>query len=83
MKLLTILGFRPQFIKDVTVSRAIKVRDDTELVETVEAGWNQLASVHTEQILNVWHNSIVPSKQIKNLYGDGQAADKVLNGFFL
>jgi len=30
MKVLTILGARPQFIKAATVSRAIKARDDIE-----------------------------------------------------
>jgi UDP-N-acetylglucosamine 2-epimerase len=83
MKLLTILGSRPQFIKAVTVSRAIKARNDTEWVEAVEAGWKQLASAHTEQILNAWHNSIVPNEQIENLFADGQVTEKVLNGFFL
>ena len=61
----------------------ITMRDETEWIETVKAGWNQLAGVNTEQILNAWRNSIAPSEQTENLFGDGQAAEKILNEFFL
>jgi len=134
MKLLTVLGARPQFIKAATVSRAIKtkveqqhnadalkcitvleplpylemqrlqmsakliltdsggmqkeayfhgvpcitLRDETEWVETVDAGWNQLVGANAQQILKAWRNSNAPSKQTENPYSDGNAAEKVV-----
>lgn len=57
----------------------ITLRDETEWVETVEAGWNQLVGASAEQILNAWRSANPPSAQTENLYGDGNAAGKVLD----
>jgi UDP-GlcNAc3NAcA epimerase len=56
----------------------VTLRDETEWVETVKLGWNQLAGAQTEQILNACRNTQVPSQQTKSLYGDGNAAELIL-----
>lgn len=57
----------------------ITLRDETEWIETVEDGWNQLAGSGTENILNMWRKSNTPSKQAANIYGDGHAAQKIIS----
>jgi len=59
----------------------ITLRDETEWVETVEAGWNQLVGASAEQILSAWRNANPPSAPTENLYGDGNAAERVLSNF--
>lgn len=56
----------------------ITLRDETEWVETVGAGWNQLVGVNAELILSAWRIANPPSGQVENLYGDGNAAEKAL-----
>jgi len=56
----------------------ITLRDETEWVETVDAGWNQLVGSNTEQILKAWRNAKAPRLQAENLYGDGYAASALL-----
>jgi UDP-GlcNAc3NAcA epimerase len=56
----------------------ITLRDETEWVETVEAGWNQLVGADGERILSAWRTAVVPGNQTDHLYGDGDAAEKVL-----
>lgn len=60
----------------------ITLRDETEWVETVEAGWNQLVGASAAQILSAWRNANPPSAQTENLYGDGHAAEQVLSNFY-
>ena len=52
----------------------ITLRDETEWVETVDAGWNVLAGANTHRILAVYQ--IKPPKERKTLYGDGRAAER-------
>ena len=52
----------------------ITLRDETEWVETVDAGWNQLVGAKAEQILCAWRNASQPSVPIENLYGDRSAS---------
>jgi UDP-GlcNAc3NAcA epimerase len=61
----------------------ITLRDETEWAETVESGWNKLTGANTEQILYAWHNAGTYNNQVENLFGDGKAAKKILNEFFL
>jgi len=56
----------------------ITLRDETEWVETVEAGWNRLVGANTEQILSAWRSTNPFSVQTDTLYGDGNAAEKVV-----
>jgi UDP-GlcNAc3NAcA epimerase len=54
----------------------ITLRDETEWVETIAAGWNQLAGHKTENILHCLNNK--PQQAVIEEYGDGHAADKII-----
>ena len=56
----------------------ITMRDETEWVETVEAGWNTLVGSDSEKIVKAVH-SFEPSGSRPTLYGDGFAAVKCVN----
>jgi len=51
----------------------VTLRDETEWVETVQAGWNVLAGADTEQILQSVR-SFTPPTIRPAIYGDGRAA---------
>jgi UDP-N-acetylglucosamine 2-epimerase len=51
----------------------LTLRDETEWVETVEAGWNKLVGSNSENILDAVH-SFAPNGSRPVLYGDGLAA---------
>lgn len=55
----------------------ITLREETEWVETVEAGWNQLAGYQTEHIIRCLNHD--PVKREINEYGDGNAAGKIVS----
>lgn len=55
----------------------ITLRDETEWVETVDAGWNVVAGADYEKIVEA-ANSIKPSAQRPELYGDGRAAKRIV-----
>ncbi len=55
--------------------RCITLREETEWVETVQAGWNKLTGVDADAIrgaFEVWH----PSGERPALYGNGDAAEE-------
>jgi len=56
----------------------ITLRDETEWVETVEAGWNVLTGADDKKIINAAQN-FTPPQEHPPLYGDGQAAEKILD----
>ncbi len=55
----------------------ITLRDETEWVETVDAGWNYLAGTEMEQIVQAVKTFRPPANQ-PVLYGDGCAAQKMV-----
>ena len=57
----------------------ITLRDETEWVETVELGWNQVSGANMDEILNAFNNTDI-HKNIKQYepYGDGFSANKII-----
>lgn len=58
--------------------RCITMREETEWVETVDAGWNVLAGAHADKIISL-HENFVPAEKRPPVYGSGNAADKIVN----
>ncbi|MBO6794888.1 MAG: UDP-N-acetylglucosamine 2-epimerase (non-hydrolyzing) [Balneolaceae bacterium] len=61
----------------------ITVRDETEWVETLHGGWNQLTGPDTNKIMKAFNAA--PNTHWKPLYGDGNAANAIatkLKDFF-
>jgi len=56
----------------------VTMRDETEWVETVEAGWNKLVGPDSAKILEAAH-SFAPNSVRPGLYGDGRAAVKCVD----
>jgi UDP-GlcNAc3NAcA epimerase len=56
----------------------LTLRDETEWVETVEAGWNMLVGSDSEKIGQAVH-SFSPANSRASLYGDGCAAAKCVD----
>lgn len=54
----------------------LTLRDETEWVETVRAGWNVLVGTHTEVILEKARTLVRPAAR-PPLYGDGRAAERI------
>lgn len=57
----------------------ITLRDETEWVETIEAGWNRLVGAEREKILTAFESLTVPKSEMPAAYGDGKAAQKIIN----
>ena len=53
----------------------ITVREETEWVETLEGGWNQLTGPNAEKIIHALKNE--PTTDWKPVYGDGKASEKI------
>ena len=61
----------------------LTLRDETEWVETITAGWNKLVGADEEKILSNWLSGKPPSEH-PNIFGDGTASEsisKVISGF--
>jgi UDP-GlcNAc3NAcA epimerase len=54
----------------------VTLRENTEWVETVALGWNQLVGSDTERIVAAVHEA-APASEHPPLYGDGHAADSI------
>jgi UDP-GlcNAc3NAcA epimerase len=54
----------------------LTLRDETEWVETVEAGWNRLVGADKQRILEVWFDFAPPADH-PPLFGDGTAAPRI------
>lgn len=57
----------------------ITLRDETEWLETVEAGWNQLVGADKSEIVRAMYQSKTEKKQSATVYGSGNAAFYILN----
>ncbi len=58
----------------------ITLRDTSEWVETIEAGWNELVGTNLEKIVNAYKNiEKISQKEHINLYGDGNTAQRIIN----
>lgn len=56
--------------------RCITLREETEWVETINAGWNRLAGADTEKIVHNFETWF-PQETRPPLYGDGHAATQI------
>jgi UDP-N-acetylglucosamine 2-epimerase len=56
----------------------ITLRDETEWVETVEAGWNVLTGSNQEKIVRAVNSYKKPETHFP-LYGDEPAAERIVN----
>jgi UDP-N-acetylglucosamine 2-epimerase len=58
----------------------VTLRDETEWIETVEAGWNYLGGADINKIINAFQKAInsLPKRQSK-LFGDGKASEILLH----
>jgi UDP-GlcNAc3NAcA epimerase len=54
----------------------VTLRDTTEWVETVEAGWNRLVGTNPERILAAIRGASAAAER-PHLYGDGRAAERI------
>ena len=54
----------------------ITLREETELTETVEVGWNRLVGAEPDKILEAVR-SFIPPADHPPLFGDGHAADQI------
>lgn len=55
----------------------ITMREESEWVETIEAGWNILTGADKNKITDAVHSCCYPEAH-PQLYGDGQAADQII-----
>jgi UDP-N-acetylglucosamine 2-epimerase len=58
--------------------RCVTLRDETEWVETVDAGWNCLAGANRSKISSFFRD-FHPSEVRPEIYGNGHAADKIID----
>jgi UDP-N-acetylglucosamine 2-epimerase len=54
----------------------LTLRDETEWIETVEAGWNKLVGADPEQIRAAWFDFAPPAEQ-PPIFGDGTAGQRI------
>lgn len=56
----------------------LTLREETELAETVEAGWNRLVGADPDRIVNAVRE-FAPSAEQPPLFGDGHAAERIVD----
>lgn len=56
----------------------ITLREETEWVETVEAGWNRVAGADKDKILAAFNDAKKPFQHQEEHFGDGKSAVKVI-----
>ena len=55
----------------------VTLRDETEWVETVQAGWNVVVGADTARIVQTVRLFVMPAFHLA-LYGDGHAAEQIV-----
>lgn len=55
----------------------LTLRDETEWMETVSAGWNKLVGAEARQIMENWFNFLPPRVQ-PPIFGDGTASQRIV-----
>jgi UDP-N-acetylglucosamine 2-epimerase len=55
----------------------VTLRDETEWLETIQAGWNILTGANSAKIIKAAKTFKTPAKH-PNLYGNGKAAEKIV-----
>lgn len=56
----------------------VTMRDETEWVELVEAGWNVVVSPRSGQLAETLKTFSAPSHRDDGIYGDGRAAERII-----
>ncbi|WP_186576730.1 non-hydrolyzing UDP-N-acetylglucosamine 2-epimerase [Aquibacillus kalidii] len=56
----------------------ITLRDETEWIETVDTGWNQLVGANSQQIVDSVGSIQIPSAH-PDLFGNGDTANQIIN----
>lgn len=54
----------------------LTLRDETEWMETVEAGWNKLVGIQPDKVLSEW-TTFSPHLVRPKIFGDGHASQKI------
>jgi len=55
----------------------LTLRDETEWVETVQAGWNKLVGIQPDRVVEAWFGFVPPSER-PPIFGDGMAAQHIV-----
>jgi UDP-GlcNAc3NAcA epimerase len=56
----------------------LTLREETEWLNTVAAGWNRLVGADTQKILDNWFD-FVPPPEHPPIFGDGRAAQAIVS----
>ncbi|MDX2344401.1 MAG: UDP-N-acetylglucosamine 2-epimerase, partial [Acidimicrobiia bacterium] len=57
----------------------VTVREQTEWVETVAAGWNRLVTTDPDAIANATREALAGRPPHPDLYGDGHTAGRIVD----
>ena len=57
----------------------VTMRDETEWVETIEHGYNQLVGADKDKIVKASFSAKLPTEKKQSPYGDGESSKKILN----
>lgn len=60
----------------------ITLREETEWVETSKSGWNSIVGADRDKIISTFKNIKIP-KTTESLYGDGYAANKIVDSLLI
>jgi UDP-GlcNAc3NAcA epimerase len=56
----------------------LTLREETEWIETVQAGWNRLVGTDPERVIDAWSSSAPPSTH-PPIFGDGTAGERIVH----